>query len=178
MEQLSFVLDRLSSTPAPVVLSSQNLLSLHELLISPDKEEDRRYVADAVYALFLMKAGQHALPVVVATSHPSPPAIKKTRLQKAIKPYTKARKVIKIFQERHQELCELFGGQQVSVTELRQWYEERYDLLPGDMDAFNNSRKFYRTFYYALENSPVFYKSPQSERGEWVVSAVGLDYAK
>jgi len=178
MEQLSFVLDRLISTPAPVVLSSQNLLSLHELLISPDKEEDRRYVADAVYALFLMKAWQCAAPVVAAPSLPSPPAIKKTRLQRATKPYTMARKVKKIFQKHHQELYELFGDRQVSMTELRQWYEERYDLLPGDMDAFNNNRRFYRTFHYALQHSPVFYRSSQSERGEWAISTAGLDHAK
>ena len=173
MEQLSFVLNRLSSTPAPAVLSSQNLLSLHELLISPDKEEDRRYVADAVYALFLMKAVQYASPVVAATSQPTTITTKKTRLQKARKPYTTERKIKKIFQEQHQELYKLFRAQQIPVAKLLEWYEERYELLPGDRELVNFRVRFYKTFHHALEHSPVFYRGFESERGYWKVSSLG-----
>lgn len=178
MEQLSFVLDRLSSTPAPAVLSSQNLLSLHELLISPDKEDDRRYVADAVYALFLMKAGQCAPLAVAAPCHPIPPTIKKIRLQKTKKPYTTLRQVKTIFQEHHRELYRLSGGHEISCAELRRWYEERYFLFPEDRKHVNSRIRFHKTFYRALETSPIFCRSLQSERGDWVVSTAGLDHAK
>jgi hypothetical protein len=174
MEQLSFVLDRLSSTPAPAALSFQNLLSLHELLISSDKEEDRRYVADAVYALFLMKTGQYASPVVAATrANPRQSQLKRQGYKKARKPYTTERKIKKIFQEQHQELYKLFCAQQIPVAKLLEWYEERYELLPGDRELVNFRVRFYKTFHHALEHSPVFYRGFESERGYWKVSSLG-----
>lgn len=154
----------LSGSPPSATLSAPALIRfLCDLLVDPNAQEGRKQIADAL-AMIAVPADNYRIEEKSCSPGPD------------CEPFTSATDIREFFRRHHDELERLYFDKQIHIVTIRDFWEARNKLLPGDKAIVGTGKREHPRWWSqvgnALKNSDVFYKPPGTSRHWYVVRPI------